>query len=188
MFVVENLKKILVCLIFLCGGCMATDYSKNGIRSMDDARAFRDLSQREQLSNQYIDNTIDATISYFNSISPKRLDRAVALIWKLESLCGETHLKAYSNTQIERLVDMLTNQTTADPEKKFFDIRFAQVLWASQFTDLGTALRDNVEACVIQKIGFLLTGKTIPETITLKSSIKETLKIADYEDFITYIG
>jgi hypothetical protein len=78
--------KVVGCLSVLSGGSMvvATDYSQSGITNMEEARNFKVLSRRCSISDEQIGAMISNTVRFFNQRG--RLDRAVAVMWKLDSV------------------------------------------------------------------------------------------------------
>lgn len=175
---VRKILRIVVCLCVLFGGSMATtiDYSQYGIRSMDDARGFKTLTlARPSISDGYIRETIANTISNFRTLN--REDQAVAVLWKLDTLCGHAFstLRADATYEITRLVNTLIPESTTDTRS--FDVRYANVLWNSQYIKIngGGTLKSVIDVCVISKIGQLLSRRTEEAATRLKEEIVSIL-------------
>lgn len=179
----RNLNKLLLIGTFIIlGKSMATtNYSETGITSMKDARDFKVVSLKTTLPDEYIDKMVNTTMDYFSGIG--RSDQAVALLWKIDSLCGDSlaTLRATVTSKLFELVNSIIPATERAPIS--FNIRFADVLWKSQFTGPNCTgdLKSPIDLCVVQKLGLLLSRRTEERAIQLKEQIIETLKSSEYD-------
>jgi hypothetical protein len=65
-----------------------------------------------------------------------------------------------------------------------FDVKYARVLWSSQFAGdkfAGNTLKDPIDTCVIQKIGQLLSRQNDETATRLREEITEALRGDGYE-------
>ena len=179
----KNLNKLLLIGTFIILGesVAATNYNETGLRSMEDARDFKVVSLKTTLPDDYIEKMVKTTINYFSGID--RADQAVALLWKIDSLCGDTlaTLRATVTSKLFELVNGIIPITERAPIS--FDIRFADVLWKSQFTGPNCTgdLKSPIDLCVVQKLGLLLSRRTEERAIQLKEQIIEKLKSNGYD-------
>ncbi|MDR0630454.1 MAG: hypothetical protein LBF70_00195 [Holosporales bacterium] len=167
---IKEIGKGLVCLGFLWScETMASDMPQKGWKSMEDVLLFSRFKEAPQ--DNEIDVHIKNTIEYFADDPQK----ALAIIWKADFLCGDRlgYLRFRVQETLKQVIDSLKNG-----DIRHLDIKFAEVLWESLFNKDKNDI--NQHYCVLNKISSLLINRHDDGAENLKKRIKDEITAFGY--------